>query len=52
MKALVTGSAGFIGSHVVDALKQHDYEVCGIDNKLETKVGQFRVDMRKVPGKR
>ena len=31
MKALVTGCAGFIGSHQVDKLLDSDYEVIGID---------------------
>jgi len=31
MKALVTGCAGFIGSHLVDKLLDLDYEVIGID---------------------
>ena len=31
MKALVTGSAGFIGSHLVDKLLEQEYEVIGMD---------------------
>ncbi|MFN0253188.1 MAG: NAD-dependent epimerase/dehydratase family protein [Kofleriaceae bacterium] len=32
MKVLVTGAAGFIGSHIVDALRTEGHEVVGIDN--------------------
>jgi UDP-glucose 4-epimerase len=35
MKILVTGGAGFIGSHVVDLYLEHGYEVVIVDN-LET----------------
>ena len=31
-KALVTGAAGFIGSHLVDQLLSENYQVVGIDN--------------------
>ena len=37
MKALVTGGAGFIGSHIVDALVARDFEVTVLDN-LEPRV--------------
>lgn len=33
MKALVTGSAGFIGSHLVDALTARGYRVTGVDRQ-------------------
>jgi len=32
LKVICTGAAGFIGSHLVDALLAQDYEVIGIDN--------------------
>lgn len=32
MKAVVTGAAGFIGSHVSEALLQEGYQVIGVDN--------------------
>jgi len=32
MKALVTGAAGFLGSHLCDELLEKGYEVVGIDN--------------------
>ncbi len=37
MKVLVTGGAGFIGSHIVDRLIQEGYEVVVVDNLLTGK---------------
>lgn len=34
MKAIVTGGAGFLGSHLCEALLQKDYEVICVDNFL------------------
>jgi len=31
-KALVTGGAGFIGSHIVDALVSHGYQAVVLDD--------------------
>jgi len=41
MKVLVTGGAGFIGSHVVDAYIKHDYEVIVIDNLSTGRYGNL-----------
>ena len=38
MKAVVTGGAGFIGSHLVEELVQRNYEVTVIDNLVSGKV--------------
>jgi UDP-glucose 4-epimerase len=41
MRALVTGGAGFIGSHIVDKLISMNYEVIVIDNQSSTVHEQF-----------
>ncbi|SFU43917.1 NAD-dependent epimerase/dehydratase family protein [Alicyclobacillus macrosporangiidus] len=52
MKVLVTGGAGFIGSHIVDALIEHGHEVAVVDNlstgharNLNPKASFYRVDV-------
>ncbi|QHT59920.1 NAD-dependent epimerase/dehydratase family protein [Paenibacillus lycopersici] len=52
MKVLVTGGAGFIGSHVVNALIQNDHNVIVVDNlstgskeKLHSDVKHYQVDI-------
>ena len=34
MKIVVAGAAGFLGSHLVDALIANGHEVVGVDNML------------------
>ena len=52
-KALVTGGAGFIASHVVDALVENGYEVAVVDNlstgcerNLNQKAKFYKMDIR------
>ena len=47
MKALVTGGAGFIGSHICDALVERGYEVVCYDNLLTGKRDNIRHLMEK-----
>ncbi|RLI31028.1 UDP-glucose 4-epimerase [Candidatus Bathyarchaeota archaeon] len=42
MRILVTGGAGFIGSHLVDALMEKDLEVVVIDNLSRGSIGNLR----------
>ena len=41
-KALVTGGAGFIGSHLVEELLKNNVRVLVIDNLLTGKKNKFR----------
>lgn len=54
-KILVTGSAGFMGSHLVDFLIERDHQVLGIDNlafgtdenvSAKAKKNFFKIDLR------
>lgn len=46
MKALVTGGAGFIGSHVVDALLAAGHDVCVVDDLSRGKRSQVAPEAR------
>lgn len=35
MRVLITGGAGFIGSHVADLMSTHGHEICALDNLYE-----------------
>ncbi len=42
MKAIVTGGAGFIGSHVVESLVNEGYEVLVVDNLSSGRLGNIK----------
>ena len=43
MKILITGGAGFIGSHLVEELLSKENEILIFDNCLTGKKGEFRI---------
>src|SRR4051794_14062669 len=43
MKALITGAAGFIGSHLCERLLEEGYDVVGVDKFLDNYPRQFKV---------
>jgi UDP-glucose 4-epimerase len=43
MKVLVTGAAGFIGSHLAERLLAEGYEVVGVDNFLDNYSREYKV---------
>ena len=42
MRALVTGAAGFLGSHMVDALLAEGHSVLGVDNLLTGRIANIQ----------
>jgi len=47
MKILVTGCAGFLGTHVCDFFKHAGWEVIGIDNLTEYELSRAKFDIKK-----
>ena len=47
-RALVTGGAGFLGSHLCDALLADGYSVVGVDNLLTGKAVEPRASAQRV----
>ena len=46
MKVLVTGGAGFIGSHIVESLVNSGHEVSVVDNLITGKVSHVPPGVR------
>lgn len=49
MRVLLTGAAGFLGSHLAERLLQEGHEVVGVDN-LSTGQGRNLERLRRHPG--
>ncbi len=47
-KVLVTGGAGFIGSHIVDRLVRSNYRVVVLDNFCSGKIGNLKDSIKKI----
>ena len=45
-RVVITGAAGFIGSHLSETLLDRDYTVIGIDNPFEKTVSQILAGLR------
>ncbi|HEY9018783.1 NAD-dependent epimerase [Thiomicrospira sp.] len=50
LKILVTGAAGFIGFHLIQALKQYNHNIVGIDNLNDYYDPQLKLDRLKAQG--
>ena len=46
MRVLISGCAGFIGSHLADLLLSHGHDVVGLDNRLTGRIANVRVVRR------
>lgn len=46
MRILITGAAGFIGSHLADRLAEDDHSIIGVDNLLTGRRENFTRDLR------
>ncbi|MDD1698898.1 MAG: GDP-mannose 4,6-dehydratase, partial [Methanoregula sp.] len=46
MKYLVTGGAGFIGSHIVETLSQQEHEIVILDNLLSGNIENIQPFLR------
>ena len=51
MHALVTGGAGFIGSHLCDSLAQHNWKITILDNFSAGSIGNIQHLLKQMPQK-